>query len=507
VPAKVILEVTSGPIQGKVFPFASHDTFLFGRHGTCHAQITKDPLVSRHHFILEANPPDVRLRDLGSLNGTLVNGVKHGGRSPDEQPQVAGTREYPEVDLQHGDRVTVGNTTIVVTIVLPLSCCQCGAEISEDDRKLAEWAPGSHMCRACRMGMVTAPRVPMKAPAPPSTVEHVPRCQCCGRDVAAEVGNRRGGDYVCGICRGELMSQVGGPGLKKLMQEATDKQRAPGALSIDGYELGEELGKGGMGVVYNATRKADGATLAIKVMLARVAVDEAARRMFLREIEIAQRLRHPHVVSLIESGSAGSAFYFVMELCNRGSLDRLIKRHRGKLSLSVAMPLMQQTLAGLEYAHQQGFVHRDLKPQNVLLHEQGGNRTAKITDFGLGKSFETAGLSGMTATGGFAGTVHFMPREQITDFKYVRPVSDVWSIAATFYNMLTGRFPLEFPPARDPVEVILHDEPIAIRRRDPSIPGRVAEVLDQALASDPARRYQTAGEMRIAVEQANGGAS
>src|SRR5688500_19595362 len=113
-PAKVILKVVSGPIEGKTFSFTSHDTFLFGRHGTCHARLPNDPLVSRHNFILEVNPPDLRLRDLGSLNGTIVNGVKHGGRAPDERPQEAAKRHYPEVDLKNGDRITVGNTTIEV---------------------------------------------------------------------------------------------------------------------------------------------------------------------------------------------------------------------------------------------------------------------------------------------------------------------------------------------------------------------------------------------------------
>jgi serine/threonine protein kinase len=301
-----------------------------------------------------------------------------------------------------------------------------------------------------------------------------------------------------------LVSQAGG--LRRLMQEAAAKYRDPAGLNIGGYEIGDELGKGGMGVVYRAVRKADGATLAIKVMLARVAVDESARQMFLREIEVAKLLRHPHVVSLLESGSAGGAFFFAMEFCNRGSLAQLTKRQRGKLSLGMAAPLMQQILAGLEYAHEQGYVHRDLKPHNILLDEQAGHWTAKISDFGLAKNFEKAGLSGMTATGSFAGTYHFMPREQLTQFKYVRPVSDVWSIAATFYHMLTGRFPLDFPRDRDPMEVILHDEPVAIRQREASLPASVAEVIDRGLATDTARRYQTAGEFRAALEQATGAA-
>jgi serine/threonine protein kinase len=149
-------------------------------------------------------------------------------------------------------------------------------------------------------------------------------------------------------------------------------------------------------------------------------------------------------------------------------------------------------------------VHRDLKPHNILLDEQAGRWSAKVSDFGLAKDFEKAGLSGMTATGGFAGTYHYMPREQLTEFKYIRPASDVWSLAATFYSAVTGRYPLEFSPQRDPMEVILHDEAVPIRQREPRLPAAVSAVFDRALLIDPAKRFPTTGEMRLALEQASG---
>lgn len=135
------------------------------------------------------------------------------------------------------------------------------------------------------------------------------------------------------------------------------------------------------------------------------------------------------------------------------------------------------------------------------MHKQEGRITAKLTDFGLAKSFETAGLSGMTATGTAGGTFHFMPREQLTNFKYVHPVSDVWSIAATFYKMLTGKLPLDFAPNRDPIEVILRDEPVPVRQRDAGIPPPLAEVIDRALLGDTAQRYQDAVEMKAALQR------
>jgi len=483
-----MLEVTSGPSQGKVFTFEEHDTFLFGRTADCHIGLPKDPCVSRHHFILEVNPPDARIQDLGSLNGTVVNDQKCGGRSAHETPQDVAGRQYPYCDLKDGDRITVGNTCIAVSVDAPAICCRCGTEIPDKKSGQGDSGDENVVCAKCQADTATQPVI-QSAPSPPC-------CDRCGKDVSSEIGGQRQGEYVCESCRGELVSDVGG--IQQLLHAA--RHRDEEKPDVEGYIIDDELGKGGMGVVYRARSKRGGQVVAIKLMLAKVAVNERARKMFLREIEVAQQLRHPHVVSLSNHGSAGGAFYCIMEFCNQGCLHGLLKR-RGKLTLKTAGPLMIQCLAGLVYAHKNKFVHRDLKPQNILLHKRAGQIKAKLTDFGLAKSFETAGLSGMTATGTAGGTFHYMPREQLTNFKYVQPVSDVWSMAATFYQILTGKYPLDFPSNRDPMEVILRDEATPIRQRDAGIPKPLAEVIDRALLSDTTKRYQDASEMRSALQQ------
>lgn len=464
-PARVLLEVTSGPIQGKVFTFEEHDTLLFGRTADCQIGLPKDGCVSRHHFILEVNPPDARVRDLGSLNGTVVNDVKYGGRSADQTPQDVAGREFPYCDLKGGDRITVGNTSIAVTVEAPAICSACGTEIPDEKAGQGDGADENLVCANCQVVEETQPVI-QSPPTPPC-------CDRCGKDVTSEIGGQRQGEYVCESCRGELVSDAGG--IQKLLHAA--RHRDEGKPDVEGYIIDGELGKGGMGVVYRARSKRGGKVVAIKLMLAKVAVNERARKM------------------------SGGAFYCVMEFCNQGCLDGLLKR-RGKLTLKTAGPLMIQCLAGLVYAHKNKFVHRDLKPQNILLHKHEGQVKAKLTDFGLAKSFETAGLSGMTATGTAGGTFHYMPREQLTNFKYVQPVSDVWSMAATFYQVLTGKYPLDFPRNRDPMEVILRDEAIPIRQRDASVPKPLADVIDRALLSDTMKRYQDASEMRIALQQA-----
>lgn len=455
---QVILEIVSGPAAGTAFEFDRHDTFLLGRHRSCHVRLSRDPRVSRHHFLIEANPPDIRIRDLGSRNGTLVNGVKHGGRSTGESPQQAAARSQPTIDLHDGDEVTVGRTTIRVKVV-------------------GDPPPGN----ASTVAFAGGPAV---------------QCRQCGVDVSIEAGPGRRGAYVCRNCREALAAEEGG--FRRLLQQAA-AQTAPRALEIRGYELGEKLGSGGMGVVYRAERKRDGRLVAVKIALPKIVLVDAKRDSFLREIAILTQLAHPHIVRLLDHGATDAAFYFIMEYCNGGSLADRILQQGGPIPLAAALPIMIQCLDALAHAHRQGFVHRDLKPGNILLHYRNGARTAKISDFGLAKNFEIAGLSGMTATGNVSGTYRFMPREQLTAFKYVQPASDIWSLGATFYSMLTGCFPLDFPAHRDPLEVLLHDEPTPLRQRLPTAPAGVAEILDRALQSDPDSRYATAVEMQAAL--------
>ncbi len=128
-----------------------------------------------------------------------------------------------------------------------------------------------------------------------------------------------------------------------------------------------------------------------------------------------------------------------------------------------------------------------------------GERVAKIGDFGMAKSFEQAGLSGMTMTGGVGGTPAFMPREQVINFLQVKPVSDVWGLGATFYCMLTGRLPRDFPRGVDPMEVVLGGRVVPLRERDAALPRKLAEVIDRSLAVSPKARYLDAAQMHDAL--------
>ncbi len=505
-PGKLTLEITEGAMTGRRFSFEEHDTFIFGRDSDCHMCLPDDPMVSRHHFILEVNPPDARLRDLGSLNGTSVNGIKHGSRMENETPEEGAKRKYPEVNLKSGDSIQVGETVLKVNIEIPMFCCECSVEITDPIREKYIWIGGTFICGKCRKKAIDK----AQPPKPPEPV----CCQKCGRDVSKEVGLARRGNYICLSCRAKVENDP----MKLLLQIILKEKEKHGVAAIpkiEGYETEGKLGQGAMGVVYRARRKDDGKLVAIKVMLSRVAVDDQSRKQFNREIDIIRQLRHKHIVEFIDDGCAGSAFYFIQEFCEGGSVDRLMQLYHGKLPLNTAAPIMLQVLEGLAYAHQTkievikkdgskttgtGVVHRDLKPQNIFLAGPEGRWIAKVGDYGLAKCFDTAGFSGMTMTGQMAGTPVFMPREQVLNYISVKPVSDVWSIGATFYNMLTSQFPRDYK-GQGPIEMVLHSPVIPIRKRDVGIPAKVAEVVDRALALDVKDRYQDAGEMLKAMKK------
>lgn len=446
---KVILDVIGGPLTGRRFEYREHDTFLFGRSPDCHGRLSaEDTTASRHHFILEVSPPSARVRDLGSLNGTYINQVKHGGRARGTRPEQA-RAQHRGVDLKDGDVVRVGDSVFRVTI---------------------------------------------------EGVKEPPRCRDCRKDVSVEVA-AASDDYVCAACR----AKANGAAAAFLRRFPPARAKTPEPAeppAVPGYELGPKLGQGGMGAVYSARRSSDGAEVAVKLMLPRMAVDPRSKDIFRREIDVTLNLRHPNCVELIEHGAVGNVFYFVLELCRGGSLESHLRQAGGKLPAAEACGITRQALEGLAYAHEQGFVHRDLKPANILLAGTDAKRIAKVSDFGLAKSFDQAGLSGLTVTGATAGTYAFMPREQLTNFKMTKPVSDVWSMGATLYYMLTGRCPRDFPRGRDPIEIILREPIVPVRTREPAIAQQLAAVVDAALADPVQKRFQSAREFTAALAEA-----
>jgi hypothetical protein len=463
-PAKVTLTVIRGAQAGQEFVFTERTACVLGRAADCSPRLPDDEqhrAISRHHCLLDLNPPDVRVRDFGSLNGTFVNGHKIGQRGEGQTPEEAARLHFPEHDLCDGDTLELGETVFRIRVEAPAA------------------EPGGR------------------------------RCSLCGGDLDPAPGGRRG-ERLCATCRGDPFRV-----LRRLLVRAGEG--APELVAIRGYEVLRELGRGGMGAVYLARHVGTGEQVALKVMLPRIAAAAQAREMFLREVENTRALSHPNVVRLREAGCSGGTFFFTLEYCPGGSVARLQEERGGVLSTDEAVPIALQALAGLEYAHQaevpfvkrgdgrfapgRGLVHRDLKPSNLFLGAEGGERVAKVGDYGLAKAFDNAGLSGLTCTGSVMGTPWFMPRQQVVNFKYAQPEVDVWSLAASLYFLLTGEPPRDFT-GRDPWQVVLQCDPVPIRHRRPAVPDRLARVIDLALVEKPHIAFRTAGELRRALEAA-----
>ena len=494
-PAKVILDVTQGAMAGRKITFDEHDSLIFGRMQDCKICMpSDDATVSRHHFIMEVIPPHANIRDLGSKNGTWVNGVKYGGREEDETPEQGAKRAYPQVELKDGDVIRIGKTYMQVSTEQPVICIACGEEIPESDLAEAFQDDCSYLCASCRAHQ-TEP-----FPGPPSQL--VIRCLNCGKDVTDEAGPYVTGGYLCLNCRELAQEQVVDPMevLQAMFKEARLEKEPD--LNIPDYEVIKQLGRGGMGAVYLVQHKATGQKSALKIMLPKAELIIRNKIKFQREIEIMRKLgQHKYIVDFYNAGEVNNIYYFLMEFCEGGSADGLAGDSGGKLDLETAGRIMLQSLEGLAYAHEQGYVHRDLKPPNILLSSKAPDGIAKIADMGLAKDFTQAGYSGITGKE-YAGTLPFMPREQISDFKSFKPVSDVWSMGATIYNLLTDRFPREFTKDVDPVMCILKNPVIPIERLVPTIPRRMAEVINTSLEDNIANRYQSALEFKEALENA-----
>lgn len=286
-------------------------------------------------------------------------------------------------------------------------------------------------------------------------------------------------------------------------------------LAIRGYKLVRKLGAGGFGEVYLALNQQNGEMVALKVMLPNIAANQRAIDKFLREMANTKALNHPHVVKLRDYGYSDGTFFFTLEYCEGGSVADLMQQRGGRLSIQEAVAIILQALDGLEYAHNaeipyvkradgtigkgRGLVHRDIKPSNIFLTKVGNVYSAKVGDYGLAKAFDFAGLSGQTMSGSeVAGTLPFMPRQQVIEFKYAKPEVDVWAMAATLYMMLTGECSRNFV-GNDPLLIVLQTNAIPIRQRNPSIPKPLAEVIDLALIDNPEIYFKTATEFKQAL--------
>ena len=262
----------------------------------------------------------------------------------------------------------------------------------------------------------------------------------------------------------------------------------------DQYTVQRELGAGGMATVYLAQDIRHSREVAIKVLRADIA-DRVGAERFLREIRTTASLQHPHIVPLYDSGVAGGTVYYVMPYVRGESLrDRL--RREGQLAVADAVRITQDIADALDYAHRQGFVHRDVKPENILLQES----RALIADFGIALALGAGGRSlRLTESGMSIGTPQYMSPEQAMGEKYITARTDIFALGAMLYEMLAGEPPFTGETAQVIVAKMMASTPTPIQAIRPSVPVHISDAIDGALQKVAADRFGSAADFALSL--------
>ena len=446
--SKVTLTITAGNLKGKEFTFDTRTTCIIGRAKDCYPKIPDDDkhrTISRYHCLLDINPPDIRIRDFGSKNGTFVNSKKIGQREVHQSPEEAAQIQFPEYDLGEGDEFTLSDTSFRVAVALD----------PENAKTAQQQSP----------------------PIIPSNQEKLWEMLQAFLFKAVGGQNNIGvlGDYV-------LLKELGKGGFS-LVYLARHKQ------TNEEFALKVMLPK----VAANQR--------AVNWFLREVEnmkVFKHPNVVGLKEFGYADETFF-FTMEYCEGGS-------VVDLMAKRGVSTLPIAESVAIILQVLDGLTYThnaeipnvRLADGSFAKGRGLIHRDLKPGNIFLANIGGKQVARIGDYGLAKAFDQAGLSGLTLSGNAVGTPYFMPRQQVLDYKYAQPEVDVWAAAACLYVMISGFSPRNFA-GLDPFRAVLDNDAVPICDRTSSIPQPLATIIDRALIDNPEIYYKSAVDFKQAL--------
>jgi serine/threonine-protein kinase len=266
----------------------------------------------------------------------------------------------------------------------------------------------------------------------------------------------------------------------------------PDTIIDSRYRVVSRLGSGGMADVYLAEDQLLGRQVAVKLLHRHFAEDQEFVERFRREASSAARLSHPNIVGIFDRGEWNGTYYIAMEYVAGRSLKTIV-REQGALPPATAIEIVIQILRAARFAHKRGVIHRDLKPHNVIVDEEG---RARVTDFGIAR----AGASDMTMTGSIMGTAQYLSPEQAQG-QAVTAASDVYSVGVILYELLTGVVPFEGETAVAIAFKHVSAEPVAPSMLNPSVPESLDAVVARALAKDPSQRYSGADEFISALER------
>lgn len=415
---KLKLQFRTGHHRGQSLEFVSPRTLVLGRSTQSDVQIY-DERISRRHCAIKVEAGRALIKDLGTVNGTLLNGAP-----------------IRETQLASGDRLVLGQTEVEILLQ-------------------REESP-------------VPPTEPLRAVAP---AEY---CAICSGPVTVDelaLANRHKGKVLCLKC-------------------------SP-PVQVPGYRLEKKLGEGAMGVVYLAFDQRKNVPVALKVLKSRGEVDGETRARFAREVNTSAQLTHPNIVRVLDCGEVPPHLYYTMEFVPGKSLKAYIEQH-GALPLPSVLRVSVQVAEALEHAREHNVVHRDVKPENIIVQADGH---AKLADFGLAKNVLSSGASGLTRPGDGLGTLPYMPPEQIADAVYADHRCDVYSLGASIYHMLTGRTPFT---AKTPVaffRLIREETPTPITEFRKDVPYVLTRMIEKSMAKSPDDRYDTVADMAMIMRQ------
>jgi serine/threonine-protein kinase len=264
---------------------------------------------------------------------------------------------------------------------------------------------------------------------------------------------------------------------------------------IEGFEVVEKIGEGGMGVVYRATDTSLGRIVALKMLHGELTKDPQLTERFLSEARTQAQLNHPNLATLYRLFQFEGSYFMVMEFVNGETFAQMVRRE-GPIPQERAIPLFIQALAGLSHAHHAGIIHRDIKPSNMMVNK---DQIVKVMDFGIAKIL---GGRGLTATGVRLGTLYYMSPEQIRN-QQLDIRTDIYALGITLYEMLTGRVPFDSNSDYDLMQQHIQQPPPPPRQFYPYLAQGVEYAIMQALEKDPARRFQTVEAFSRALREAS----
>ena len=442
-PSKITLTITQGKLSKRQYVFESRSTCIVGRNDDCNLQIADkvDMTISRYHCLLDINPPDIRVRDLGSLNGTFVNGKKIGQRQRQQPAKEAIKLNFPEYNLQDGDEIKLGDILFKIGV-------QLEAQLNKTpDLAVPEKNDQQNFSIVAKklLNLAQSGNVSLQGISGYNLTKSLGKGDFGEVFVAKHIQTKK--FIALKIMLPAVATQR--QGIEMFMRETENIKilQHPNIVQLLDYGFVEntffftmEYFSGGN--VWDLMQRS-GWRLPINIAVD-VTLQVLDGLIYAHEVEI------PHIKSV----------------------DGIITKNKG-------------------------LVHQDLKPNNIFISKINDKIVVKIGDYGLSKAFDLAGLSGQTLTGTKMGTPAFMPRQQVLNFKDELPEIDIWATAACLYNMLTGYFPRDF--TGDPWLSVLQNNPVPILQRHHGIPQRLAKVIDLALQEKPQIYFQTAAEFKQAL--------